>query len=137
MLALLGAMPTWAKDGAQLFGQSCGLCHQPSGLGAPGLAPPLVEKALWESLGTKAVSYITGVMLTGLSGSLKAGDSVYSGLVMPPQDRMTDDELAAIGSYVLGTLNDSQARVFAIDVARVRSNPPTHADLRAMRPKIP
>jgi len=136
-LAALAVGPAWAADGKALFDQSCALCHQAAGLGAPGLAPPLVDKELWNGLGARAPAYIAGVMLGGFSGTLQVGGSVFSGLVMPPQDRMTDEELAAIGNYVLSTLNDSREQLLPGVVAKLRTAPPTHRELRAMRPAIP
>jgi hypothetical protein len=72
-------------------------------------------------------------MLCGLSGSIEVNGEKYSGLVMPPQDWMSDDELAAIGSYVLSKLNKSRASLVAAIVAGARSSPPTYAELRSMR----
>ena len=31
----------WQELGARVFEQSCGVCHQPTGLGVPGAFPPL------------------------------------------------------------------------------------------------
>jgi hypothetical protein len=73
-------------------------------------------------------------MLSGFSGTIEVGGQQYVGLVMPPQARMTDDELAAIGIYVLSTLNGiSNPKLSATTVAMVRAAPPTHAALREMR----
>jgi mono/diheme cytochrome c family protein len=123
-----------AADGEALFKGSCAPCHQAGGTGSPGLAPPLVNKALWNGLGSAAPDYLQGVMLAGVSGSIEVGGQRYVGLVMPPQARMTDDELAAIGIYVLSTLNAVRSPALtAATVAAVRAVPPTHAALREMR----
>ena len=132
-LAALAATPAAAADGAALFNQSCALCHQAGGVGSPGLAPPLIDKELWDRLGSRASAYIAGIMLSGFSGTIQVAGNTFSGLVMPPQDRMTDEELAAIGTYVLSTLNHSREEVLPSDIAKLRAAPLAHAELRALR----
>jgi mono/diheme cytochrome c family protein len=134
LTGLLIPVAALAADGEALFDASCAACHQHGGTGSAGLAPPLVDKALWDRLGSAAAAYIQGVMLAGLSGSIEVDGQQYVGLVMPSQGRMTDDELAAIGTYVLSTLNAvSRPKLTATTVAMFRSAPPTHAALREMR----
>src|SRR5580704_15757555 len=94
-----------AADGQSLFNDSCALCHQKGGTGSPGFAPPLANRTLFSRLGNNADLYITGVMLGGMSGVLEVDGTSYKGLIMPSQARMTDEELAAIGTYVLRELN--------------------------------
>jgi mono/diheme cytochrome c family protein len=135
MMPTLMVSSAFATDAETLFNDNCAVCHQRGGVGSPGLAPPLVDKGLWDKLGAEAPAYIAGVMLAGLSGPIEVAGQQYSGLVMPPQDRMNDDELAAIGTYVLSKLNNSGERLVATSLAEVRSAPPTHARLREMRRK--
>ena len=124
-----------ADDGQKLFEQSCGLCHQQHGEGMPNVAPPLMDKTVWSALGNDASRYLVGVMLVGLSGTLKTSTGVYSGIVMPPQDRMTNDELASIGTYVLQKLNGLDIQLSSEQLATARANSPTHSELRALRAK--
>jgi mono/diheme cytochrome c family protein len=132
--SLFVASAALAADGEALFNGSCAACHQRGGVGSVGLAPPLVDRGLWDRLGSIAPEYIQGVMLAGLSGSIEVAGQRYVGLVMPPQARMTDDELAAIGIYVLSTLNAMRnPTLTAATVAALRAAPPTHAVLREMR----
>jgi mono/diheme cytochrome c family protein len=136
VVSLFIASAALAADGETLFNESCAACHQRGGVGSEGLAPPLVDKMLWDRLGSAASEYIQGVMLAGLSGSIEVAGQQYVGLVMPPQARMTDDELAAIGRYVLSTLNAVRnPTLTAATVAALRAAPPTHAVLREMRKK--
>ena len=133
LMPTLMSTVAFASDGERLFNESCALCHQHGGAGSLGLAPPLVDKNLWDKLGASASLYIAGVMLAGLSGPIEVAGQQYSGLVMPPQDRMTDDELAAIGTYILSKLNNSDGKLTAPLLSGVRASPPTHARLREMR----
>jgi mono/diheme cytochrome c family protein len=73
-------------------------------------------------------------MLSGMSGHLEVEGEEIVGLVMPPQERISDAELAAIGNYILGILNAMPGTALTAEtVARVRAAPPTHAALRAIR----
>ena len=123
-----------ASDPEALFNGTCGACHQPGGVGSPGLAPPLADKPLWNRLGATAATYLQGVMFAGLSGGLEIDGQKYSGLVMPPQDRLSDSDLTAIGNYILGTINGLSAPQLTTEsVAAARASPATHATLRALR----
>ena len=122
-----------AADGAALFNENCAACHQPGGVGEPGLAPPLVDAALWQGLGDAAPAYLGGVMLGGLSGTIEAGGQSYFGLVMPPQDWLSDAELAAIGDYVLAELNGRPAGLEEAELAAIRGAVPSHKALRDLR----
>ncbi len=56
----------------------CSACHQPGGVGQPGLAPPLVDAPPWSALGDSAPDYVVGVVLSGLTGTIEAGgQSLY------------------------------------------------------------
>jgi mono/diheme cytochrome c family protein len=134
MLLAATASRAFAQDGEALFNGTCAACHQRGGVGSPGLAPPLVDKPLWNRLGTSAPAYLQGVMLSGMSGHLEVEGEEIVGLVMPPQERISDAELAAIGNYILGILNAMPGTALTAEtVARVRAAPPTHTALRAIR----
>ena len=120
----------WCAQGETLFNNTCAACHQKGGIGTPGIAPPLTNSALWSRLGPNAVKYIAGVMLFGMSGKL---DGPEATLIMPPQDQLSDADLAAIGSYVLKGLNGVNSTLDAKTVAAVRTSSPSHFDLRALR----
>jgi mono/diheme cytochrome c family protein len=133
LILMLMSTNALATDGETLFKDTCAPCHQGGGVGSPGLAPPLVDKILWDRLGSRAPAYIAGVMLAGFSGTIEVSGLKYSGLVMSPQGQLTDDQLAAIGNYVLSKLNDSREELVPSAVASLRAAPPSHTRLREMR----
>lgn len=136
MVLLLGAVAAApganAQDGKALFDSVCAACHQAGGVGNPGIAPPLNDAALWQRLGDRAPGYVAGVMTSGLSGMIQSGGQVYAGLVMPPQP-MSDEELAAVGSYLLGTLNQTGQAIAPALIAKTRTAPPSHSALQKLR----
>lgn len=132
--ALLLAVPGFAQDDtAGRFVAICGACHMPDGSGVPGLAPPINDSALYETLGDAAPTYLAGVIVSGLAGTINVRGQTYAGLVMPPHTHLGDAEIAALGTYLLTTVNDTDLELDAATVASVREAPPSHADLRAMR----
>ena len=134
LAALLLALGAHAQASEALFQQHCSSCHGAQAEGIPGLAPALVNTALWQGLGDQAPNYITGVMAGGLSGKLSSNGQLYIGLVMPPQSHLPSDELASVASYVL-SLNGQAQTVSAQAVEQARQNALSHAQLRELRPK--
>jgi len=120
-------------DGAALFEDYCSACHNVSGTGNPGLAPPLNLAEFWQGLGPRASEYLVGVMIGGMTGRLSAGGVEYIGLAMPAQDYLSDDEAAEIASWILAELGKMEAAVTPADIAATRRSPPAHAHLRKIR----
>jgi cytochrome c peroxidase len=90
-----------ALDGRALFmgKATCVNCHQANGKGIPGLFPPLAGKPhVTEGDG----SYVAKVIIHGRSGPLVVHSKKFNP-TMPPvgnQQALTDEEIAAVASYV-------------------------------------
>lgn len=132
-LALLSAPAIGSEAGRVLFETNCSGCHQIGGIGSPGLAPPLVDDALWKGLGDKAGTYFAGIVVSGFSGKIVAKGETYTGLAMPSQAELSDTEMAEIADYVLHDLNGLSSIPAVETFAAVRAAPPSHQDLKAMR----
>jgi len=130
---VLHATPGSAVDGAQVFADVCAACHGEGGIGTPGVAPPLVDPPLWAKLGEKAPEFVAGVVISGLSGTLMSQGVGYYGLVMPPQSDLSDADLAAASTYVLGTLAGLDLEVTEADIAAQRVAPHSHKALMSLR----
>lgn len=122
-----------ADDGAALFAQHCSGCHGPQAVGIEGIAPPLHNPELWQSLDAQAPRYIAGVMSGGLSGTLNVAGLDYMGLVMPPQSQIDSAQLASIAGYVLGELNGVASAPDAALIDQLKAAPLSHKELRAIR----
>jgi mono/diheme cytochrome c family protein len=82
--------------GKQLFAGTCAGCHQLSGLGMEGLAPPLVDSE-WV-LGSD--SRLSQIVLLGVRGPIKVGGRTYS-LEMPGlAASFNDEQIASILTYI-------------------------------------
>lgn len=133
-LAAILAAPEagFAADGAQIFATLCQACHQKGGVGVPGLAPPLVSPVL-KNAASRQKDYPVMVVAKGLTGSLAlAGGGTITG-AMPPQQTLTDADIAGVVNYVF-LLNHATARVKSADVARVRAaTTPSNDDMKRLR----
>lgn len=82
-------------DGKQLYGAKCAACHQGTGLGVSGVFPP-VAASEWV-LGDEKI--LTNILLHGVNGEMNVMGRTYNG-VMPAWNSLSDDELAAILTYI-------------------------------------
>ena len=84
------------QKGAGLFAIHCSTCHQASGAGLAGLAPPLRDSE-WV-LGEPTV--LARIVLRGLTGPIEVAGETYELPLMPDHARLADDEIAAILSHL-------------------------------------
>lgn len=112
-VATAGAAP--AVDGKQLFGAKCAACHQASGLGVPGVFPPLAG-AEWV-VGSEKV--LISLLLHGVQGEIVVKGNTYKG-VMPAFGTLSDDEIAAVLSYIRSDWGNQAAPVTAAAVKAQR-----------------
>jgi mono/diheme cytochrome c family protein len=94
--------------GQQLYGSVCAGCHQPDGLGKEKIAPALVQS-----------QYVTGnaavmmrVILAGKEGSI--------GLMPPQGQTLSDEQIAALLTYVRREWGHTASPVAPADVKEVR-----------------
>lgn len=102
-------------DGKLLYGSKCSACHQASGQGVAGVFPPLAASE-WV-VGDEKV--LARILLHGVEGSLEVKGISYSG-AMPAWKSMSDDELAAVMSYIRSDWNNSAAPIKAETVRQIR-----------------
>ncbi|WP_019550634.1 c-type cytochrome [Thermus scotoductus] len=130
-LGLLGL--ALAQEGAKLYGQYCQACHQPTGLGVPGVFPSLkgLDQLAKEEKGRV---YLIRVVLFGLQGPLKVGSATYNG-VMPGYGQLSDAEVAALLNYVLSSFGNKNPRpISPEEVKRLRASPLKPQDVAKTRP---
>ena len=106
---------TLAQQGKVVFGQ-CAACHQATGLGAPGLAPPLV-KSDWVMGGEQR---FIAILLKGAQGPINVAGQKYTfpGQMPPWEPVLSPKKIAAVASYVRqefggGAPEISEAKVIA------------------------
>ncbi len=81
--------------GHKLFGATCAACHQPTGLGSHGVAPPLVDSE-WV-VGSE--QRLVRIVLNGAQGPIKAAGTSFDS-TMPSWATFNDEQLAGILTYI-------------------------------------
>ena len=108
-----------AEDGQALYGKHCLSCHQADGYGVPNMQPAIVG-GTW--VGGDARSLAMFVMTGGFdSASRKESDNHN---VMPGFAQLTDEDLAAILTFIRAKFGKGASPVSAADVAETRKNLP-------------
>ena len=97
-----------ALDGRTIYERDCLACHMSSGGGVPGMTPTLIASP-WITGGEDA---LIGYVLTGGFGAE---------VLMARFDFLTDQEMAAVLTYVRDAFGDGATPITAADVTRVRS----------------
>lgn len=103
------------EQGRDLFSRDCASCHQSSGLGEPGKAPPLRYQP-WV-LGSKR--RLIRIVAGGLTGPIKINNREWN-LEMPAY-AASDEEIAAVLTYIRREWGHGAEPVSAQEVERVRA----------------
>lgn len=125
-----------AGSGAQIY-QRCVTCHQANGEGVPGAFPPLAGS---EFATAANPSVPIRVVLHGMQGPVTVKGQQFNGL-MPQYGTgitMSDEEVAAVLTYVRSSFGNSASAITADMVAKERaaeraaSGPVTAEELHAL-----
>jgi mono/diheme cytochrome c family protein len=109
--------------GKLVFAQICAACHQPTGLGQDGLAPPLVDSE-WV-LGSDR--RITRIVFQGLTGPITVNGVSFQ-LEMPALTTLGDEDVAAVLTYIRREWEHNAAPVPVEAVERVRDQIKTRTE---------
>lgn len=82
------------ERGAEIYGQVCAACHQPSGLGDPGQAPPLRGQRIPLGDGER----FAALLLHGMGGPIQVAGETWDAEM--PALAMEDADIAAVITYV-------------------------------------
>ena len=109
----------WLKAGKDKYG-ACAGCHQPTGVGAPGMYPPLAGSE-WVTGGTDRLA---ALIIHGLAGPITVKGQTYPGNVpMPPHgDIFSSEEIAQIMTYIRNSWGNKASFVSTEMVDAARKN---------------
>lgn len=102
--------------GEKLYNTFCGTCHQRDGRGAAGRFPPLVNTE-WVSGDPNP---LISLALQGMQGPIEVQGETYNA-VMPPHNFLSDEDLAAILTYVRETFGAGASPITPASVAALRN----------------
>lgn len=112
--------------GQQLFRSVCTLCHMEQGEGQPGMVPSLHGAPI----ATGDVGAFARILLHGMEGPVEVKGVKYEG-IMPPATFDSDEELAAVMTFVRNSWGNAAGPVSAEHVAKVKAE--TKGRLKAWR----
>ncbi len=112
---LTAAQQKMFDTGKIIFGQTCASCHQASGLGEEGKAPPLIDSPYL--LGSPNVAI--RIVLQGVTGPITVHGRTYN-MEMPPLKGFTDEQIAALLTYARREWEHAADPIDAATVTKVR-----------------
>ncbi len=115
--AAADTMAILMTQGEELYNIHCSACHQPTGEGLPGAFPPLKGSDYLMSDRTRALEAV----IQGLSGKLTVNEQEYNA-VMPGMGYLSDDQIAAIMTYVTNAWGNEASSFSVAEVAAVRAD---------------
>ena len=101
--------------GEAIYQSNCAACHQPTGTGLAGAFPPLAKSDFL----TRSRKEVLATALFGRSGPLTVNGQEYDG-VMPSMGYLSDQDLADVLTYVLGSWGNTGAAVSVAEVSALR-----------------
>ncbi len=105
------------KKGEAVFKKYCVTCHQTTGLGMPGVYPPLASS---DYIKTKDKKVIIDNVVNGLKGEITVNGKKYNNVMVPLPKEYTDDDAANVITYVLNSWGNSGGVVTAAEVKKIR-----------------
>ncbi len=106
--------------GSQVYMQVCFACHQPTGLGLPGMFPPLASSD-WAS--APKPDRLIRMVLHGVTGPITLNGKPFTtpAPIMPPQGAaLNDDQIASVLTYVRNSFGNKGSTVTADQVKAIR-----------------
>jgi mono/diheme cytochrome c family protein len=110
----------WAQAASPVYDQTCAMCHQRGGAGAPGAFPRLAGRAGALAALPAGRKMMISTVVFGMSGAVEADKQTIHGM-MPALVQLNDAQVAQALSYI-ASLDGKKARPFtAAEVAAVRA----------------
>jgi len=110
-----------ASNGSQVFDTSCAFCHQAGGVGVPGQFPRLAGRVGEIASKPDGKKFLPQILLNGMSGRVTVDGEQILG-IMPGFDSMSDDDMAALLTYLTG-LDHAPVAYTADDIKAARAQP--------------
>lgn len=107
--------------GKRIYTQNCLVCHQASGRGVPRLYPPLAQSEWVLNQNWAGENHLVKIVLNGLVGPTEVNRERYVGAMAPWGKVLTDEEIAAVLTFVRNEWGNRAAPISAGFVAEVRA----------------
>jgi mono/diheme cytochrome c family protein len=128
---MAGTAVSAAPASSAVFDQTCALCHQAGGVGAPGQFPRLAGRAGALARLPQGRRLMIAAVLDGIVGRIQADHQAVVG-VMPAFGQLSDAQVCSALDYI-ASLGGGSARPFTpAEVAAVRAAPMTPGEVNAL-----
>lgn len=123
--------------GKRVFTQNCVVCHQTTGLGVAGQFPPLAGSEWVVGGDWHGDNHLVKLMLQGLQGPIQVKGNTYNN-VMPPWAQLTDEQIAAVLTYIRNEWGNAAPPIPPEFIAQIReetgarTEPWTQRELQAI-----
>lgn len=105
------------EQGQTVYNQYCLACHQGDGKGVPGAFPPLNQTKWTEGDESQLIT----VILNGMQGPIEVKGESYNN-VMPQHAFLSDEDIAAVLTYVRQSFGNDASEITTDKVAEVRAS---------------
>lgn len=103
--------------GQKVFTEYCKTCHQANGQGMPNVYPPLAGS---DYLKSTPKGTVAKEVVAGKTGKVKVNGKEYNGVMAPLPAKYTDEDVAAVLTYVYNSWGNPGGTFSAKDIAKVR-----------------
>jgi len=104
------------RTGAQIFATTCAACHQAQGEGT-NVYPPLAGSE-WVN---GPESRVVRIILHGLVGDVEVQGQVYNGAMPAWGPTLSDEEIAAVATYIRSSFGNQSLPITAATVTQARA----------------
>ena len=105
--------------GAELYAdKGCVACHQPNGMGSAAQSVPPLAESEW--VNTANPERAIRIVLNGLTGPIEVKGTPFNNTMVAWRDTLTDEQIAAILTYVRGSWGNKASAVKPEAVKAVR-----------------
>ena len=103
--------------GKRTFANNCVACHQDTGLGLPGIFPPLAGS---EWVNAAGHARLVRIVLNGLAGPVEVKGQKFNNVMVPWRQALTDVQIASVLTYVRQAWGNKGAEVTVDAVKAIR-----------------
>ncbi|MFN0069589.1 MAG: c-type cytochrome [Limisphaerales bacterium] len=108
----------WFGDGRIVYANNCAACHQANGAGNPANGCPPLAGADWVL--AEGPNRLVRLVLHGAAGPITVNGQPWNGVMPPWKDTLTDDQIAAVLTYIRAEWGNTAAPVTPEQVAPIR-----------------
>ena len=109
----------WFGDGKLVYANFCAACHQAAGTGNPANGCPPVAGADWVL--AEGPNRLIRLILHGAGGPIEVNGQTWNGVMPPWKDVLSDDQIAAVLTYIRADWGNKAAAVTPEQVAAIRA----------------